>query len=140
MDDAWEQAQLALRAGERLLEVVEHGDMDDLRQVFAKGAMVWHNTDERLVDVEQSIRNLRAIKAIATDFRYIDVKREPTPTGFVQQHTLVIKTADGREIRDLACCVCRVEDGRIVHMDAYHDSANAPSLPGREGRDWRHED
>ena len=137
MNEAW--AQAALQAGERLLQVVEHGDMDDLRQVFTEGAMVWHNTDDKLVDVEQSIRNLRAIKAISTDFRYIDVKREPTPTGFVQQHTLVIKTIDGQDIRDMACCVCRVENGRIAHMDAYHDSASAPSLPGREGRDWRHE-
>jgi ketosteroid isomerase-like protein len=85
--------------------------------------MVWHNTDEKLTDVETTIANLEKIRSGASVFRYTDVKREPTPSGFVQQHTLIIEMPDGRSMRDLACCICRVEDGRIAHMDAYHDSA-----------------
>jgi ketosteroid isomerase-like protein len=122
----------ALAAGERLFETVEHGDLDRLREIFAPGAQVWHNTDEKLVDVETTISNLRAIRASARTFRYTDIKREPTPSGFVQQHTLLIETADGRQVRDLACCICRVEDGRIAHMDAYHDSAVTHGLVHRQ--------
>jgi ketosteroid isomerase-like protein len=78
---------------------------------------------EKLVDVETTIANLRAIRASASVFHYTDIRREPTPSGFVQQHTLIVEMPNGRGMRDLCCCVCRVEDGRIAHMDGYHDSA-----------------
>ena len=122
MPDPWDKAEASLSAGERLFHTVEHGDLDELRQIFADGAMVWHNTDEKLTDVETTIRNLQTIRSSASEFRYTDIRREPTPSGFVQQHILIVKTRE-REIRDLCCCVCRVEDGRIARMDAYHDSA-----------------
>ena len=129
MRDPWSDAQASLDAGERLFSTVEHGDLETLRDIFADGAVVWHNTDEKLTDVETTIRNLKNIRGVATEFRYVDIKREPTPTGFVQQHTLLITTPDGRHIRDLCCCVCRVENGRIAHMDAYHDSAATGAMP-----------
>ena len=129
MQNHWENAKAALDAGERLFWTVEHGDLQKLRDIFADGAVVWHNTDEKLTDVETSIRNLDRIRSASTEFRYIDIKREPTPTGFVQQHTLIVKTSDGRDIRDLCCCICRVEDGRIARMDAYHDSAATGAMP-----------
>lgn len=112
-----------LAAGERLFHTVEYGDLEELRAIFAPGAMVWHNTDEALTDIETTIRNLRAIRESAVVFHYADIRREPTPSGFVQQHTLIVELPDGRKIRDLCCCLCRVEGGRIARMDAYHDSA-----------------
>ena len=133
MSDPWAQAQASLDAGERLFWTVEHGELEELRTIFADGAVVWHNTDEKLTDVEQTIRNLRTIRTTALEFRYTDIRREPTPTGFVQQHTLIVKMPDGRAIRDLCCCVCRVEDGRIAHMDAYHDSAATGAMPHKKG-------
>lgn len=126
-------AAASLEAAERLFHTVEHGDLDDLREIFAPGAMVWHNTDEALVDVESTIANLRAIRASARVFHYADIRREPTPSGFVQQHTLLVELPDGRGMRDLCCCVCRVENGRITHMDGYHDSAVVNAMAHRAG-------
>ena len=131
MNDPWEGARASLAAGERLFWICEHGDLDELRDVLADGAVVWHNTDELLTDVDTTIRNLKTIRGAATEFRYIDVKREPTPTGFVQQHTLIVKTPD-REIRDLCCCIGWVENGRITRMDAYHDSAATGVMPHKQ--------
>lgn len=130
MDDKHEQA---LAAGERLFHTVEYGDLEELRQIFTEGAMVWHNTDEKLTDVETSISNLRKIRSSATLFHYADIRREPTLSGFVQQHTLIVETPDGRRIRDVCCCICRVENGRIAHMDAYHDSAATGAMAHRQG-------
>ena len=118
-----------MQAGERLFWTVEHGDLEELRNIFAEGAMVWHNTDEKLTDVETSISNLRKIRTTATEFRYVDIEREPTPSGFVQRHTLIVGMPDGRRIRDLCCCLCKVEAGRITRMDAYHDSAATGAMP-----------
>lgn len=128
MTDPWANAQASLDASERLFSTCETGDLQDLRRIFADGAVVWHNTDELLTDVETTIRNLDTIRSAATEFRYIDVSRAPTPTGFVQQHTLIVKTPD-RQIRDLCCCVGFVTDGRITRIDAYHDSAATGVMP-----------
>ncbi len=128
-----EEAKAALAAGERLFHTVEHGDLEDLWRIFGDGAMVWHNTDEKLTDVATSITNLRKIRETSQEFRYVDIRRQPTPTGFVQQHTLILTLADGRSIRDLCCCVCTVQDGRITHMDAYHDSAATSRMAHKAG-------
>lgn len=124
--------EAALAAGERLFHIVEHGDLGELRHIFTDDAMIWHNTDEKLVDVETTIRNLERIRSGARVFRYTDIRREPTPSGFVQQHILIVEMPDGRGMRDLACCVCRVENGRIAHMDAYHDSAVVNGMAHRK--------
>lgn len=128
-----EVQQAALDAGHRLFHTVEHGDLEELRTIFAEGAMVWHNSDEAFSDVDTTIRNLAKIRGSADVFHYADIRREPTPTGFVQQHTLIVEMPDGRRIRDLACCICRVENGRIAHMDAYHDSAATSAMAHKSG-------
>jgi ketosteroid isomerase-like protein len=132
VENPWKDAEASLAAGERLFWTVEHGDLEELWNIFAPGAVVWHNTDDALTDVETSIRNLDMIRSSATEFHYADIKREPTPTGFVQQHTLIVAMPDGRRIRDLCCCICRVEDGRIAHMDAYHDSAATGAMAHKQ--------
>jgi ketosteroid isomerase-like protein len=43
--------------------------------------------------------------------------------GFVEQHLLRGKLADGREVSLAACIVCKVRDGRITRLDEYFDSA-----------------
>jgi ketosteroid isomerase-like protein len=120
-----------MEAGERLFWTVEHGDLEELRNIFGDGAMVWHNTDEKLTDVETTIRNLTTLRSNVDEFHYTDIVREPLPDGFVQRHTLIVGMKDGRRIRDLCCCICRVQDGRITRMDAYHDSAATSVMPHR---------
>ena len=121
--------QGSLAAAERLFSTVENGNIEQLREIFAPGARIWHNTDDKSIDVEASIRSIRGIKDAAAEYRYTEIRREPTPTGFVQQHALLIRLKNGTLITDRACCVCTVIDGRIGHMDAYHDSASF-KVPG----------
>lgn len=124
---------VALAAGQRLFDTVEHGNLEDLYQVFAPGALVWHNTEDDFTDIATTIRNLEAIRASATEFRYEDIRRSPTPEGFVQQHTLIVTMPGGRSIRDMCCCICAVTDGRIDRMDAYHDSAATGAMAHKNG-------
>jgi hypothetical protein len=121
--------QEALAAAERLFNTVENGNVEELREIFASGARIWHNTDNKSIDVEASIRSIRGIKNAAAEYRYTDIRREPTPSGFVQQHVLLIRLKNGTLITDRACCICTVINGRIWQMDAYHDSASF-KVPG----------
>lgn len=118
----------SLRAAERLFDTVQHGDLDDLSAIFADGALVWHNTDDALTDIPNTIRNLKTIRETAAVFAYEDIRRTATEDGFVQQHTLIVQKPGGPRIEDRACCVCVVNEGRIQHMDAYHDSAATAAM------------
>ncbi len=111
----------SIEAAERLFSTVQNGELEDLHRIFADGAQVWHNTDDAFTDIPTTIANLRKIRDSACLFEYRDIRRSPTPEGFVQQHTLVIEMPDGRRIKDFCCCVCTVEGGRIEQMDGYHD-------------------
>lgn len=124
----------AIDAGKRLFDIVENGDLDDLLEIFSPDAMVWHNTDDSLTDIPTTIRNLHSIRDSAVEFRYDDIRRIPTADGFVQQHTLIVRMPDGRAIRDLCCCICTVEHGRITRMEAYHDSAATSAMAHKANR------
>lgn len=123
----------ALAAGKRLFDTVETGTLEDLHDIFAPGAVVWHNTDDALTDIPTTISNLKKIRESASEFRYEDIRRKPTPDGFVQQHTLIVKMPDGRAIHDMCCCICIVEGDRITRMDAYHDSAATGAMAHKAG-------
>jgi ketosteroid isomerase-like protein len=112
---------VSLKAAERLFSSVEKGDLEALRDVFAPDAWVWHASDNKKMTVEHSIKSIRAIQRSASEYRYTEIKRQPTPEGFVQQHVLLIMLHTGHKIVDRACCVCGVKDGRIAFMEAYHD-------------------
>ncbi len=114
---------VSLKAAERLFSSVEKGDLEALRDVFAPDAWVWHASDNKKMTVEHSIKSIRAIQRSASDYRYTEIKRQPTPDGFVQQHVLLITLLTGHKIVDRACCICGVKDGRIAFMEAYHDPA-----------------
>jgi hypothetical protein len=113
----------SLAAADRLFSAVEQGRVEELREIFAPDARIWHNSDNRAITVEQSIKSIQAILKGSSEYRYTEIKRLPTPDGFVQQHVLLITLNSGQKIVDRACCVCSVKDGRVGHMDAYHDSA-----------------
>ena len=66
----------------------------------------------------------------ALELRYEDIRVQPTPTGFVQQHVLCCRSATGVEVRAHACLVATVEDGRIRRLDEYLDAAAIAPLTG----------
>lgn len=125
--------QSALDAAERLFTTVQSGDLEDLRAIFAADAQVWHNTDNALTDIPTTISNLQAIRQGASVFTYEEIRRSPTPDGFVQQHTLIVEMPDGLRIEDRCCCICTVRQGRIERMDAYHDSAATGAMAHKSG-------
>ena len=113
-----------------LFAAIEKGDTDAVRGIYAADALIWHNTD----GVEQSVEeNLRVLGWMASTFaekRYEDVRRQEWETGFVQQHVLHLRRADGTAISLPACIVATVADGRITRIDEYLDSAHVARITG----------
>ena len=64
------------------------------------------------------------------DFRYEDVRFEPTATGFVEQHMTCGTSPSGKPFAIPACIVCTVIDGRVSRLDEYLDSAQTAAIAG----------
>ena len=121
----------SLELADRLFKAIERGDVKAIRDIYAPPAKIWHNFDNLTQSVDENLAVLNWVVANIAEISYTEIQRQPTPTGFVQQHVLRGKVkASGKEIAIPACIVCKVENGRITRLDEYLDSAQTAALRG----------
>lgn len=107
----------------RFFDAIEAGDTAIVREIYAGGARIWHNTDGKESTREENLRTLEGfIQAVPTR-RYTNRRLVAFDSGFVEQHLLVGTLANGKEVSLPACIVCEVQEGRITRLDEYFDSA-----------------
>ncbi|MCA9531254.1 MAG: nuclear transport factor 2 family protein [Myxococcales bacterium] len=106
-----------------LTRCLTEGDVEGVGALYADDAVVWRNLDGRELSKAQVMKVVRFLVERVRDLRYDDVRVLPTPSGFVQQHTLVGITERGQPLRAPACLVVTVERGLITRIDEYLDSA-----------------
>lgn len=120
-----------LRIAERLFAAIEAGDIDAVGRLYAPDLQVWHNTDGLIQDRDANLRTLGWVVANFGDLCYHEVRRDPTPAGFVQQHVLRATTPAGDAMAIPACLVAAVNGGQITRIDEYLDSAQLAPLLAR---------
>ncbi|HTO69698.1 MAG TPA: nuclear transport factor 2 family protein [Myxococcota bacterium] len=118
----------ALEVAEKLFAAIPRGDVAAVRALYAPDARIWHNHDGVEQDPPTNLRVLDWVVRNIAELRYEDVRRQATPTGFVQQHVLRGKGPGGKPVEIPACIVCTVSGGRITRLDEYLDSAQLASL------------
>ena len=119
----------SLETADRLFKSIEHGNLAAVREVYAPDAKIWHNNDGVTQTVDQNLAVLGWVVANISEIAYTEIRRQPTPTGFVQQHVMRGKLkSSGREFSLPACIICEVVNGRITRLDEYLDSAHTASL------------
>jgi ketosteroid isomerase-like protein len=128
--EAKTSAQESLEVADRLFKSIERGDVAAIRNsVYAPNAKIWHNNDGQTQTVEQNLAVLGWVVANINEVAYTEVKRQATPSGFVQQHVMRGKLkSSGKEFSLPACIICEVENGRITRLDEYLDSAHTAAL------------
>lgn len=109
---------------DRLLAAVVSGDMDEARDCFTPDGGVWHGYDCILADVDAFLESVSAIAKAGIELRYYDIQRQPTPTGFVQQHLLVMPDGEGGYQGKPCCLIVHLKDGRIYRAYEYLDRTN----------------
>ena len=127
-----QNASESLKLADRLFKAIEHGDVGAIREIYAPHTKIWHNFDQ----VEQSVdENLAVLKWVIDhigEISYAEIRRQATPTGFVQQHVLRGRMkSSGKEIAIPACIICTVENGHITRLDEYLDSGQTAALAER---------
>jgi ketosteroid isomerase-like protein len=119
-----------LRVAQRLFEAIPKGDLEAVRELYAPDAQIWHNHDGIVQDPAANLQVLGWVVKNIGGIRYEEVRRQPTPIGFVQQHVMRGTLPSGKAFELAACIVCTVVDGRITRLDEYLDSAQLAALAG----------
>jgi ketosteroid isomerase-like protein len=109
---------------DRLLVAITAGDAEAVRGIYAHDAQIWHNFDQRNQTVDENLATLVDLHRRAADLRYTEVRRFPSPGGFVQQHVLTGQ-AKGGALHIPAMIRFWVRDGRIARLEEYLDTAQA---------------
>jgi ketosteroid isomerase-like protein len=119
----------SLEVADRLFKAIERGDVAAIREIYAPGVKIWHNNDGATQTADENLAVLGWVVANILEVAYTEVRRQATPTGFVQQHVMRGRVkSSGKELRLPACMVCDVEQGRITRLDEYFDSAHVAVL------------
>lgn len=113
-----------------LIRAVTTGDLTLAGELYADQAVLWQNTTGRTSDKTRTLRTIGWMHATIQDLRYDDIVLQETADGFVQQHRLSGRTASGAELVVDACMIVRVEQGQILRVDEYFDSAAFAVLQG----------
>jgi len=120
-------AQLSA-AHERLADAffgaLEAGSVAGVLACYAPDARIWHNFDQLALTPEDSVPGLETLFGSFVSRRYVDVRRQATAGGLVQQHILRLETAEGRVIDWPGCIVFDFRDGLIARLDEYVDLAS----------------
>ena len=102
---------------------MESGDIETVSAIYHPSAVIWHNYDGLETGPAENIEVLRGFIKRAPQRRYANPRLLTTARGFVQQHVLEATRIDGRQLSLPACVIAEVEDGRIMRLDEYFDTA-----------------
>jgi len=109
------------RLADAFFGALEEGSVERVNACFAPGATIWHNFDCRTLSPAENVTGLKTLFGNFTRREYVDVRRQPTRSGLVQEHVLRLETPEGALIDWPACIVLEVEGGRIAALREYVD-------------------
>lgn len=112
----------------RLIAAIEAGDFDGFLACYAPGAVIWHNNDNLEQEPAHVVKVLGWLRKRVNGLRYEELRVQPTPTGYVEQHVLRGTGRDGSAFEVPACLVVTVTDGLITRLDEYIDTAGVAHL------------
>jgi hypothetical protein len=123
----------AMQTAEKLFRAIENGDVDAIRNIYTPETKIWHNNDGIAQSGDENLAVLKWVINNIQGLKYTDVRRQPTPSGFVQQHVLCGRFKD-KDIALPACIVATVEAGRIPRIlpsspaDKRSDQLSSPAV------------
>ena len=119
------------RLATELLAAITTTDVEALQRIYAPDVVIWHNFDQVEQTLEENLKVMFWMGKRLSGMEYGDIRRQPTPTGYVQQHILRGTAPDGTKLEMPACLVVTIEGERITRLDEYLDPAGAAALSRR---------
>jgi ketosteroid isomerase-like protein len=126
-NNAMKSTPLDVVAG--LFAAIEAKQLEAVAERYDEGIEVWHNFSNA---VQSKVDNLRVLGGLirSTDtIRYEIIERhQVTGNRVVQRHNLHCRTRAGAQVTIPACIFLTVEDGLIIRIDEYLDTAQTRPL------------
>ena len=119
------------RLATELLAAITTTDVEALQRIYAPDVVIWHNFDQVEQTLEENLKVMFWMGKRLSGMEYGDIHRQPTPTGYVQQHILRGTAPDGTKVEMPACLIVTIEGERITRLDEYLDPAAAAALSRR---------
>jgi ketosteroid isomerase-like protein len=112
----------------RLTRAIATADVDDLRRLYSRDAVVWHSTDQVEMSVNQVLDLVRAIRNVAACT--VEVSSTlVTERGFVQTQKNTYTFRDGTGTAFHAALLVTLDgNGQILRLEEYLDSAGLAPL------------
>jgi ketosteroid isomerase-like protein len=92
-----------------------------VRDCLTEDGIVWHSFDKVAMRPDDVVKSWETMAASFTERGVTDVRRQQTPTGYVQQHLFVVRMKDGTRKAWPVCIVVQVAGGKIARLDEYID-------------------
>lgn len=108
---------------DRFFASLASGDLDLALACLTPDARIWHCFDGVALEREASLAGWNDLVIGFPERAFVDVRRHPIPGGFVQQHMMTGRTANGAIFAWPICVVVRISDGLIARIDEYIDRA-----------------
>ncbi len=115
------------RIADPFFAAITAGNIDAVKAAYSPTAGIWHNFDEKEQVPADNALTLAFLHSRAQNLQYTEIRRFPSPGGFVQQHVLV-GDAKGGKLRMPAIIRFWVEDGLITRLEEYLDTRQAAVL------------
>jgi ketosteroid isomerase-like protein len=116
--------QEGIESAEHLTRAISSLDADVFGEVYSEDAEIWHGSTNVVQTKAENVGFLGAIFKLVDSLYYENIKRLPTPEGFVQHHAVTGVFKDGTPIPPLqACIVASVKNGKITRLNEFFDPA-----------------
>lgn len=114
------------RVADALGAAMTSGDPKLIDGILAPDFSMWYAVTNSAISRADAIRVAQQLSRELPGFRYEDIVRHQTATGFAQRHTLAGQSPSGEEFRVPACIFVEVRDGLVYRAYEYFDSAQDP--------------
>lgn len=111
------------KVADELFRAVTAGDMDSVGRLYAEDIAVWHNYNNIVQSRAENLQLLSNIPNIFDTLNYANIRRHPIEGGIVQQHDLVVRHKDGRDVTVHVCMILSIKEGKVTRIEEYLDIA-----------------
>ena len=115
---------------DEMFAAIERGDVKALAAMWSDDVLVWRLGGGRARDKPRALAVIDWFVASTTSRRYEVLDRQIFDGGFVQKHVVHAVTANDTPVTFRACLIVKVDDGRVLRIDEYLDSADLVALAG----------
>lgn len=116
---------------EKIAEAMTSRDVNKLDRLFHANIILWQAPTGQVVPRSAYLGMSAAVFNATSELGYRNVRRHPIEGGFIQQHQLVGRRADGTPIPAVEICmIIKFRDDQLTSVEEYFDLAKLSAALG----------